>query len=357
MAKWISAKSERRWNQSAAIVEAANAGNRFVKGIYRPPKSGTTEICTELGLDPGSYPAEAGAAIAAGATGSVVYDGTVYQAKNQSQCNVVIGDLVGMHVSPTCEIFFVPCVCDCAQTTPTDCCDAVIAICINGQVRIVAVNGGTASWDLSSCCDCEGATFSITLACTPGSGQGPGNGPGPGGNSVTTATWTYTCGEIEETGTLDYSGLCADPVEEPVDTISAGGCLIVISASTDAEQCEPCSEPSPEPDPQPTDCCETPVPGRLTLTMDGSTYAMDYDGVDWVYNGPINGCATNVIFKVICDGENFTFVAANQGDNCTFSVNTQTFNSCSPFSLDVTFTVTGGGTCPCVGAKSATVTE
>lgn len=344
MAKWLSAKSERRWNRSAAIVEAANAGNRFVKGIYRPPKSGTAEICTELGLEPGSYPAEAGASIASGATGSVVYDGTVYQAVNQSQCNVVIGDLVGLHVSPTCEIFFVPCVCDCSQTTPTTCCDKIIAICIDGEIKLVAVDGGSATWTLTDCCDCATppATFGITMSCV---------------TTTVTASWTYTCGEDVETGTLDYSGLCADPVEEPVDTISAGGCLIVISASTDAEQCEPCAAPSPEPDPQPTDCCETPVPGRLTFTMDGSTYAMDYDGADWVYNGPINGCATNVIFKVSCDGVNFTFVAANQGDNCTFSVNTQTFNSCDPFSLDVTFTVTGGGTCPCVGAKSATVTE
>ena len=148
MPKYVGPKSEARWNNAAKFAEANGAGNRFVRGIYREPRRGVLG-CEDLPA-PGSYPAVAGASIAAGATGSVVYDGTVYQAVNQSQCNVVIGDLVGFHISPTCEAFFVPCVCDCAQTEPETCCDKIIAICINGEVKIVAVNGGTAQWDLGA---------------------------------------------------------------------------------------------------------------------------------------------------------------------------------------------------------------
>lgn len=355
MAKYVGAKSEARWNYAAKYAEANSAGNHFVPGMYREPRRGAAG-CEDLPA-PGSYPAIAGASIAAGATGSVVYDGVVYQAKNQSQCNVVIGDLVGLHVSPTCEIFFVPCVCDCAQTTPTDCCDAVIAICINGQVRIVAVDGGTASWDLSSCCDCEGATFSITLSCTPGSGQGPGNGPGPGGNSVTTATWVYTCGEGTDTGTFDLSGLCDDPVVEYDDTITMRGCDVQIIATTDATNCDACEAP-PEPDPPiDTDCCENAVPETLWLEINGVSYAMVYDGEDWVYEGPIAGCATSVIFKVRCLDGTFGLGAFNSGNNCSFEVDSQTLVSCSPFELDVTFNVTDlSGNCPCVGAETGKVT-
>jgi hypothetical protein len=78
--------------------------------------AGEILACAELNLSPGSYPAVAGATIAAGATGSIVYDGGIYQAINQSACPVRIGDLVGLHVSPDCEAFFVPCVCDCSSS-------------------------------------------------------------------------------------------------------------------------------------------------------------------------------------------------------------------------------------------------
>jgi hypothetical protein len=238
-----------------------------------------TSTCPDL-LSPGSYPAIAGASIAAGATGSVVYDGTVYQAKNQSQCNVVIGDLLGLHVAPNCVAFFVPCVCSCSQTTPTTCCDKYIALCVNNRVVVLAVDGGSAQWTLTGCCECGSTpTLTITLSCT--------------GETVT-GSWTYTCGETTSNGTFDLSGLCDDPVEEYDDTITMSGCDVRIIATVDAEQCEECSPPS-DPCADPDDCVETEccvelVPKTLSLTLVGGafagTYGMTWDGVsEWVIDG------------------------------------------------------------------------
>lgn len=340
MAKYVGRKSEARWNYAAKFAEANSAGNRFVPGMYREPRRGAAG-CEDLPA-PGSYPAVAGASIAAGATGAVVYDGVVYQAKNQSQCNVVIGDLVGLHISPTCEAFFVPCVCNCNQSGPENCCDKSIGVCINNTVKILSLDAGSGTWSLVGCCDCDsGASVTVTLSCT--------------GETVT-ATWVYTCGEGTDTGTFDLSGLCDDPVVEYDDTITMRGCDVQIIATGDATTCDACTAP-PEPDPPiDTDCCENAVPETLWLAIDGRSYAMVYDGEDWVYSGPIVGCSTSVIFKVICVGSSFTFSAANSGNNCAFNVNTQSFVSCDPFELDVTFTVTGPGSCPCVGAKSGKVT-
>lgn len=40
MAKFVSEKSEQRWNRTADIVDGNGAGNRFVRGPYRPPQGG-----------------------------------------------------------------------------------------------------------------------------------------------------------------------------------------------------------------------------------------------------------------------------------------------------------------------------
>lgn len=189
MAGYVSRKSADRWNSAARIVEAGGAGNRFVPGMYREPRV----ACENLPL-PGSYPAAAGAAIAAGATGAVVYDGVVYQAKNQSQCNVVIGDLVGLHIAPNCVAFFVPCVCNCERL----CCDRSVAICVCGQVFIVAVDGGEVVVDLDTCHDCEGATLTITMSCT---------------GSTISADWVYLCGEDTDSGTITGLGVVCDDSE------------------------------------------------------------------------------------------------------------------------------------------------
>lgn len=265
MAKYVGAKSEARWNYAAKFAEANGAGNHFVPGMYREPRRGAAG-CEDLPA-PGSYPAVAGAAIAAGATGSVVYDGVVYQAKNQSQCNVVIGDLVGLHIAPNCVAFFVPCVCNCSQSGPGNCCDKYIALCVNNRVVVLAVDGGSAQWTLTGCCECGSTpTLTITLSCT--------------GETVT-GSWTYTCGETTSNGTFDLSGLCDDPVVEYDDTITMSGCDVRIIATQNAEQCEVCSPPS-DPCADPDDCVETeccpdnPIPKTLTLVITGGVFAGTY---------------------------------------------------------------------------------
>jgi hypothetical protein len=40
MAKFVSDKSADRWNRTADIVSGGGAGNRFVRGPYRPPQGG-----------------------------------------------------------------------------------------------------------------------------------------------------------------------------------------------------------------------------------------------------------------------------------------------------------------------------
>lgn len=319
---------------SLVLAHKDGWGNFWVDG------SGVT--CSTLA--PGSYPAVAGATIAGGATGTVVYDGQTYQAVNQSACDVLLGDLVGLHVSPSCEAFFVPCTCSCSQTPPSSCCDKSIGICINSVVKILSLSGGSGTWSLVNCCDCDsGASVTVTLSCT---------------GTTVTATWVYTCGDGTDTGTFDLSGLCSDPVTEYDDTITMRGCDVQIIATTDAENCGPCSAP-PDPDPPiPTDCCENSVPSTLWLEIDGVSYAMVYDGSDWVYSGPISGCATSVIFKVTCTGGTFTFVSTNPGNNCSYDVDTQSFVSCSPFELDVVFEVTDPfATCGCVGSVAGKVTS
>jgi hypothetical protein len=266
--------------------------------------------CPDL-PSPGSYPAIAGQAIAAGATGSVVYDGTVYEAVNQSQCNVVIGDKIGLHVSPGCEAFFVPCVCSCSQTTPTVCCNKFIAICINGEVEIVAVNGGSAQWTLTECCECVGTpVLTIELSCT--------------GDTVT-ASWDYECGATTDSGTIDLSGLCIGSSYD--DTITMGGCSVRIISTTNAEQCLRCDEgPCDDPDNCVTvECCPNPIPKTLTLTLTGGsnagTYTMTWDGVsEWIADpAPFTG-------RLNCNNPTWELVLELE----TYGHDTA---ACDPFSL------------------------
>lgn len=176
---------------------------------------------------PGVHMVTVAGTIAPGATGPVLYGEQIIQAKNQSDCPVKIGHLAVLCISPDCEAFFTPCVC--CDGSPIGCCDLFVALCIAGVIKILAVDGGTATWTLTGCCECEGATLAITLACVEG---------------VITADWEYTCGETNVTGSLDWSELCADPPESYEDTITPDGCSILIRASTEAMECPPC-EPLP----------------------------------------------------------------------------------------------------------------
>jgi hypothetical protein len=103
MAGYVSKSAAKRWNDAARIIAGGGAGSVFVEVPYRDPKP----ACDDL--PPGAYKGVAAATIAAGATGNVTYDGNTYSAVNHSECGVVNGDLVGLFVSPNCEVFFVPC--------------------------------------------------------------------------------------------------------------------------------------------------------------------------------------------------------------------------------------------------------
>jgi predicted RecA/RadA family phage recombinase len=277
MAGFISRQFAGRISSAVRIVEAGGAGRHRIDGIYRESKV----VCDDL--QPGSYPAIAGQAIAAGATGSVVYDGTVYEAVNQSQCNVVIGDKIGLHVSPACEAFFVPCVCSCSQTDPT-CCDRSIAVCVNGDVRIIPVDAGQERWTFGVgfpevfCCSdtCgPGSYFELALQCE--------------GTSID-AAWSFVCYDaaglnpITTSGTLDWSALCTGPaVIEGTLTITGhdGNCSLDVVSATEAtdELCYPCGS-----EPPPTDCCS----GTRWFCIDGESVEIALDGGTHIFD--VSGC-------------------------------------------------------------------
>lgn len=269
MAKYVSNKTAARWNRTSDVVEAAGAGNRFVSGLYRPPRGGADAVCEELDLSVGSYRATAGATIAPGETGPIQVNGgedcaeVIVDAVNHSECTFYLGERITAHVDKCCTAWFTGCSCCGGEQTPPDCCDRSIAICIGGELQIVSVNGGTASWDVSECCDCEDATLEITIECDPGSGNGQGQGPGPGGNTDIEATWTYTCGESESTGTIDLSSLCDDEADvEILDEID-GVCDGKLNTrfANFVEDCEPC------------ETFESPCPDCATVETLGTDFA------------------------------------------------------------------------------------
>jgi len=219
------------------------------------------------GLSPGSYPAVAGATIAAGATGSVVYDGSVYQAVNQSQCDVYTGVKVGLHVSPNCEMFFVPCVCEC--DSEPDCCDRSVAVCVNGDIRIIPINNGESEW-LLPCCDNAGETegpkkYILHLTCELYEGTE---------QFAIRAYYTVVPVDFEREENdwllwswLNWDALCDDPSIDQVDVqelAGAGGgggggnCRwwIVASMTAQENQCQCTCPPCGSNDPDPSECCD-----------------------------------------------------------------------------------------------------
>ena len=296
MAGFVKRSSAQRWNRAAGIVEAAGAGSHFVRGIYRQPMR-PSSVCSELGdLQPGSYPAVAGATIAAGSTGPAVFGGNIFNAVNHSQCDVKVGDRVGLHITPNCDAFFVPCVC-CESDEPTEpnCCDKFVAVCVAGYTQVVPVScqegdpwGPTATWSLfplRQCCEaysddlCSTSfTINITylaikLCCVDG---------------VITAYYGVTCGFFPEedspgSGTWDWSALCDDPpgtINEDLVLQSDEGNVcalkIVASASASSGLCQPCD---PEP-PAPSDCCDQ----SLYFCLNGVSQLLDVDGGNFTWD-------------------------------------------------------------------------
>ena len=238
MPGYVSRDSADRWNNAARIVAGGGAGSHFVKGKYRPPRgpNGGLEPCTELGdLQPGSYRGIAGATTAPGETGPVIVTGcdgeVTIDAVNHSGCTFYLGDLITVNVDPCCAAHFTGCSCCGATPTPPACCERSIVICIAGERQILAVDGGTYTWDVSECCDCEGATLGVSIACET-----------EGETTTITATWTYDCGESETTGTIDLLSLCND--ESDVEILGELGDICDGSLNDRwanfVEDCEPC---------------------------------------------------------------------------------------------------------------------
>lgn len=202
--------------------------------------------CPDIGLAPGSYPGVAGAAIAAGASGSVVYDGDAYEAINQSECPVRFGDRVGLYVSPNCEAFFVPCVCDC-DPPPEDCCEKPYSICIGGKVHILRPTGLVSDSKTWTAC-CEGApnvyTFSGYLRC----------------DTETNAIYFVFrvgpfAGGVGE-GEIELTDLCANGFASEVidlNEIIEAPCEVTVTASDELIDCNLNQCGGTEP---PSECCD-----------------------------------------------------------------------------------------------------
>lgn len=197
-------------------------------------------------LEPGTYRALCGATIAPGASGLIQVtdcDGTTktITATNHTNCTFYTGERITAHITPCCTAHFDGC--SCCGDAPA-CCDRSVGICVAGVSVLIAVNGGTYTWDVSGCTGCEGATLEIDLACTADPLD-------------ITATWTYTCGESTETGTLDWDGLCSDPATEYEDVVVVAGGVIPVLATASLDSCVACDLPD-----QP---CETCTAGTVTV--------------------------------------------------------------------------------------------
>lgn len=148
-------------------------------------------------LQPGSYAAVTGAYIAPGETGPVIVTrfigSEVLDVVNGSNCAFALGDRVTLHVSPFCEMHITGCACCDAEPPVGD--GVMVHICIGGNYQILPIDGGSYTWDISQCCNCEGASLEIVLSVS--------------GDPVDTATaaWEYNCGGASDSGTIDISNL------------------------------------------------------------------------------------------------------------------------------------------------------
>jgi hypothetical protein len=238
--------------------------------------------CVDL-PSPGSYPAIAGASIAAGATGPVVYDGTVYQIKNHSQCAVRFGDRVGLFVSPNCEAFFVPCVCGCDEPAPTLACEKMYSICIAGQTHILGI-GSIFNTCWLTCCTLSGTTIEICgyLTCNPATNQiyfqwfiGGGLGGFSGQIELVDLFSTGSATETLDLGA--YEGL--------------PDCDVVINAADELIDCTDCSG-----DPPSNPCCAL----LLWFCLNGESVQLPVDGGDHTFDVATccDTCTTSATMRI-----------------------------------------------------------
>lgn len=241
------------------------------------------EICEDLeDLAPGTYQGTCGEEIAPGDTGKVKVEGcdgeVEIDAKNHSNCTFYLGDRISVHIDNCCNAHFEGC--NCCETPA--CCDKRIAVCVNGETRIITLDGFGTEWTFSplggnECCEVCGTYTKVLISATCT-------------DTTITASYTIKCGEpymggtqeVLHEGTLDWSAICDDPPAEIEDVIticgvySSGCCDITIVASPalNDEPCDPCAESTATPDP---DCCTKQlwfciVGLSQQLAVDGGTY-------------------------------------------------------------------------------------
>jgi hypothetical protein len=247
------------------------------------------EECCELCLPPGSYMANAVGTITPGASGLVYYYGKTLFAFNHSQCAVGPGFPVGLHITPQCTAFFVPCTC--CGNTPIDppppeegceACDGPFIVCVNGS--LVTLNYGELKYVFFSDCELcppsssgvDAVTVAIGLRCVEGQPELYG--------------WVTcnSCNTVPNMSpfTLDISSLCAAPssVIEDALTIACGVFTdtipIKVSKSTAPDCPSACDGEVTPTDPPSSPCCEQSLYFCLNqvsqlLAVNGGTFTWD----------------------------------------------------------------------------------
>jgi len=253
--------------------------------------AGEILACAELDLSPGSYPAVAGATIAAGASGVVAYDGSVITAVNHSKCGVVLGDPVGLHIAADCTAFFVPCVCCDAPADPDPTCESEYPCCRTPFAYcLLAPFGSSLTRSHIGFASLKDVAIQI-----PGPLDSPFTLICPDGSQVF-LTMTMTCcddgspdvawearnlaDEVIASGSFSVSGLCADPptIERHVLTLP-DGCSMVVSFADEYSD-ELCGSGEPPGG----GCCSQ----SRWFCLNGVSQQLDFDG--GTYTWDVSAC-------------------------------------------------------------------
>jgi len=170
---------------------------------------------------------------------------------------------------------------DCIEDSPPgSCCNKELWFCLNNESVQLPVDGGSHTWDVSDCVNCEGAELSIYLTCN---------------NGVILLNWNFTCNTTVEFNTLSISQFCgnAQPLSLPIHTLDGFMVLVIATTEQTCFECEaPVTDPCADPDDcVVVDCCGVAVPKTLTLTITGGGFAGTYTIVwdaglsEWVITG------------------------------------------------------------------------
>jgi hypothetical protein len=269
------------------------------------PSSGG--VCEELDLQPGSYMANSVGIIAPGASGLVYYYGQTISALNHSLCAVGPGFPVGLHITPQCVAFFVPCTCcgyDPIDPPPPDegceACEGPFVACVNGT--LVTLDYGQLKYVFFSDCELCPPTSSGVDAVTIGIGL----------RCVDDKPELYgfvTCNSCNTSPnitpfTIDLSSLCEAPssVIEDTLTITCGVFTntvpIKISKSTVPECPSECDGEVTPSDPPSSPCCEQ----SLYLCIQNVSELLPVDGGNTTFDVSVC-CGTEASLEVTlsCD--------------------------------------------------------